>query len=258
MNLCCYGCGNPGIYALSKRTSKTRGKFSCSKHYRQCPVKRREWALKKSTMTVSEETRRKIGEKSKGRPSPRKGKTHLDDPTIIAGENHPHYGKKFTEQHCTRISQGRSGIPLSAERKQQISEEMSGPGNPRYGKGWNEGQYEKWLKTINERGTLKGKNNPNYDPNLDRDAIRIYRNAVYRLSKQNWLSAFGPYKTGRVDGGFELDHIVPVSVCFHNKIPVEIAASLENLQLVSWRKNAAKHTKYDQAHLEMLLERKSK
>ena len=255
MNLCCYGCGNPGIYALSTRTIKTRGKFSCSAHYRQCPIKRREWAVKKSTMPLSEETKRKIGEKSKGRPSPRKGKTHLDDPSIIAGENHPHFGKKFSKEHRAKISNSRSGIPLSSERKHQISAQMSGKGNPRYGKSWNEGQYDKWLKTINERGTVRGSNNPNYNPNLDREAIRAYRDAVYRLSKRNWRSSFGPYKAGRIEGGFELDHIVPVSVCFSQKIPVEIAASLQNLQLIPWSENAVKRAKYDPVHLKMLLEK---
>lgn len=250
MTLCCYGCGQEGLF---ERSAKLGG-ASCSNHYRQCPVKRAEWASAMTGTTLSAATKLKIGAKSRGRPSVFKGKTHLDDIRIVHGERHGHFGRERKQLHRQRLSLSLTGKKPSEARRQQISTQMSGAGNPRYDKGWNEGQYEKWLATVTKRGTLCGENNPNWNPDLDREAISAYRSIVYRLSRTNWIEKHGCYEGGRGNGRMELDHIVPVSVCFKLQLPVELCSSLINLRLVLGTDNAKKNARYDEEDLMNLLE----
>lgn len=174
---CCFGCGQEGIFEFKSSQSKNFGKFRCSKHYRQCPVKRLEWAEQFKTLNPSlrEDVKIKIGLKSKGRPSTRKGRTAKDDPRILSGDKHPSFGKTFSEEHRNRISQAKKGKALSEEHKTKIKNQTSGKNNPRYGKGWSEEQRIKWKETIRANNSLVGSNNPNWNPTLDRKSMSVYR-----------------------------------------------------------------------------------
>ena len=66
-----------------------------------------------------------------------------------------------------------------------------------------------------------------------------YADTVRRLSRANLrrhpaiLNPHG-HKLGRsgAAGAYQLDHIVPVSVCWEHRVPEENASSLRNLQVV--------------------------
>ena len=74
-----------------------------------------------------------------------------------------------------------------------------------------------------------------------------YADTVRRLSRANlrrYPSILNPhgYKLGRsgVAGAYQLDHIVPVSVCWEYRVPEENASSLRNLQVVPWFVNLSR------------------
>ncbi len=74
-----------------------------------------------------------------------------------------------------------------------------------------------------------------------------YADTVRRLSRANlrrYPAIVNPHgrKLGRsgVAGAYQLDHIVPVSVCWQYRVPEQNASSLRNLQLVPWFVNLSR------------------
>ncbi len=74
-----------------------------------------------------------------------------------------------------------------------------------------------------------------------------YADTVRRLSRANlrrYPAIVNPHgrKLGRsgVAGAYQLDHIVPVSVCWQYRVPEENASSLRNLQVVPWFVNLSR------------------
>ena len=74
-----------------------------------------------------------------------------------------------------------------------------------------------------------------------------YADTVRRLSRANlrrYTEIVNPhgYKLGRsgVAGAYQLDHIVPVSVCWKYRVPEENASSPRNLQVVPWFVNLSR------------------
>jgi hypothetical protein len=43
-----------------------------------------------------------------------------------------------------------------------------------------------------------------------------------------------------VEGGYQLDHKISVADCFKNKKSVQFCASVENLQMITWKENLQK------------------
>jgi hypothetical protein len=71
-----------------------------------------------------------------------------------------------------------------------------------------------------------------------------------RLSEKVYIQnikKLNPYKYPRtrcgILGGYQLDHIKSIKQCFLEKIPVEIAASLSNLQFIPWKENLNRRNK---------------
>ncbi len=256
---CCYGCGNVGVYPFISKQSPHYGKLRCSKKYRSCPLQREMSAIANLGRKHSNETKQKIGQKSRGRVSAFKGLTAEDDSRILAGKNHPMFGRKLSVSTKEQISKSKSGIALTEVHRRAISESLSGNKNPRFGRSWSEAQKTKWKQTIEKNGSLLGDKNPNWNPSLDREGLKVYRSAVMRLSSKN--AKLGGMITSdmnrqRITGGVELDHIVPISVCFSENISIEACASTINLQVIPWKENMAKRN----AHypLELLEELKGK
>ena len=88
------------------------------------------------------------------------------------------------------------------------------------------------------------------DPDAQRQLLEEemrYADTVRRLSRANLrrhpeiLNPHG-HKLGRsgVAGAYQLDHIVPVSVCWEHRVPEENASSVRNLQLVPWFVNLSR------------------
>ena len=148
----------------------------------------------------------------------------------------------FSEEHKRKISESKKGCKLSDEHRAQISLQTSGTGNPRYGKSHSPEQTLKWRTTIEKNQSLMGENNPNWNPSLDREGIKIYRSAVMRKSKKNANSVamLDGLVVGRGKNGVELDHIVPISVCYIEGVSIQSAASLKNLQVLHWMVNMLK------------------
>lgn len=88
-NVCDYGCGQRATFFFEKAK-----KFCCSDHYRKCPFQAKTIGKKRIGKVHSEETKAKIGKASKLR---------------IEQNGHPN-----------------AGNPMSAERKQLLSQRMSG------------------------------------------------------------------------------------------------------------------------------------
>jgi group I intron endonuclease len=95
----------------------------------------------------SEETKKKIGQKSKGRIHSEERNKKISEANKInfKGSKNPMYGKKLSEKH-----------------RKKISEKLKGDKHPMYGKKLS----EKHRKKISEKlkGSKKGRNNPRYIP----------------------------------------------------------------------------------------------
>lgn len=85
------------------------------------------------------------------------------------------------------------------------------------------------------RGTVK-------NPNIDE--YKRYANKVHRLSAKVYnenIDIINPDRRPRtvcgVDGGWQLDHIVPIKECFEKGLSAEEASSLNNLRMLPWKQN---------------------
>lgn len=244
---CCYGCGRPGKFEFKSPQSANYGKLRCSEAYRSCPVQAQRGGNALLGKKLSAQTKEKIGLKSRGRPSVFKGLTALDDSRILAGAKHPAFGKLRDVVVREKISKAQRGKKLTPEHRQKISKSLSGSKNPRFKKGWSDSQKIKWKHTVYTRQSLAGNKNPNWNPDLDRKGLRAYRSAVMRLSNKNARdSGLLPPNIirSRTPGGMELDHIVPISICFREHVGIDHAASLKNLQLIPWEHNMKKLNKH--------------
>lgn len=72
-------------------------------------------------------------------------------------------------------------------------------------------------------------------------AVRNLSEKTYRKHKQS----INPLSLTRGIDQYELDHIVPVFFGFQNNIPIELMASVENLQMLPMSTNRSKGKKYD-------------
>ena len=104
-----------------------------------------------------------------------------------------------------------------------------GKGNPRYGK------------------SRSGPSHPRYKGDIRRREYRDYQNKVSWLTEQTYAQnkqLINPKNWPRtlcgVPGGYQLDHIYPVSKGFENQIDPDQMADISNLQMLSWEENLNK------------------
>jgi group I intron endonuclease len=88
---------------------------------------------------VSQETRQKMSESKK---------------ESYQGENHPRFGTKHTQETKDRISLTKTGVKLSEEVIQKLSERNSGSGNPNFSGYWYtpQGTFDSCLKAGKANG----------------------------------------------------------------------------------------------------------
>lgn len=98
-----------------------------------------------------------------------------------------------------------------------------------------------YMQTEAYRNTLRKEHTPEY--------IR-YKNRVTKLTEQTYqkhIDILNPNRYPRtlagVEGGYHLDHIIPVKYAFDNNWKPEKVAKLENLQILPWRENIQKGNK---------------
>lgn len=94
-----------------------------------------------------------------------------------------------------------------------------------------------------------GSDHPRHNPNLK--AIRSYTNQVHWLTRKNYQlhkDLINPHDYPRtrcgVEGGWQLDHKIPIKRAFALGWPPEKAAAIANLQMLSWKDNRAKHATF--------------
>lgn len=91
--------------------------------------------------------------------------------------------------------------------------------------------------------------------NIDYNRWDEYKESVRKLSDQNFKKhqdILNPHNLVRGMREYHLDHIVPIAVCFRNGIDVQVAASIENLELIPAGENLSAGGKYDPVKLEAL------
>lgn len=125
--LCSYGCGREANYFFKN------GKGCCEKTTNKCPRMREINSLKNSGENNgmygrkhSQETKNKIGEKSKQKVYTKEMRQKMSE--LTSGINNPMYGKKnpHTEESKKKISKALKGKPLSQKNKDGISKALKG------------------------------------------------------------------------------------------------------------------------------------
>lgn len=88
-------------------------------------------------------------------------------------------------------------------------------------------------------------------PDVARTAFQLYKRRVERLTvttyKRNQRKINPLNLTRKPAGskdGYHLDHIISIKMGFLNNIPVEVIASVDNLQMLPWRDNVRKGWKH--------------
>ena len=154
-----YMKGGGGISGY-RQTKESRRKMS--ENHADVSGKNNPMYNKKHT----EETRRKISKKMKGKPPWNKGKPLSEETKRkisekMKGENHPNWGKKRSEETKKKISKGNKGKKRSEENKKKLSKFVSERNNttgfyrvsikngPSYKKGFC------WLYRYHENGKRK-------------------------------------------------------------------------------------------------------
>jgi hypothetical protein len=103
--ICEYGCGKEAKYQFKN------GRWCCSSHYSKCPVCRLNSKIK-ATGSIgykhSKETKKKMSESGKGRPSVMKGKTLSYEVRKKMSESSK--GKIFSEEHRKKLSISHKGL----------------------------------------------------------------------------------------------------------------------------------------------------
>ncbi len=89
---------------------------------------------------------------------------------------------------------------------------------------WSKANSAKWQETAPEWEVYKAK-----VANLTK---QIYTQHKTKINPKNL-----PRGKAGEEGCYHVDHKVPVRFCFDNNIPVEVCASVDNLQMLGWREN---------------------
>jgi len=81
----------------------------------------------------------------------------------------------------------------------------------------------------------------------DLGARKKYYAAVRKITRQQDISILENYDKLRglcgVEGAYQLDHIISVSVGYEQSISPEILGSISNLQIIPWKDNLIKSNK---------------
>lgn len=245
-NICEYGCDREAHHVLGRNK-----KHCCSSHISRCPAFAKARAAKRKEKNPGwvkdrKATSKKMSESLKGKKSWNKGETKHTNASIAAGAEKLK-GTTKSAEHKKKISDTKKAAPLndyqllskdhpkkaSAIRK-QVSKQK---GQKRTGNYKSTGHPGKLNPMYGKVGEL----HPAYKHVSDEEALyrKTARNMTARTKKTLDLSSYNIGKAG-VEGAYQVDHIVSVVYGYENNIPVELIASIENLQVIPWEENLSK------------------
>lgn len=148
------------------------------------------------------------------------------------------YGNK-KYNNSTQISQTK--LEWDESRKQLFKDRLSASLNGKKLNDFhNEEMYVARRKMLEERGDI-----------IPLDQLtewQIYSKQVRNLTEKTYRNSkdiINPLNVPRGQNLYELDHIVPIFYGFQNNIPIELIASIENLQMLNMKQNRVKGKKYD-------------
>jgi hypothetical protein len=250
---CDYGCGS------SAKVTFANGKKCCAPHPRQCSfvaaraIERR----KNKGCWHSEETRARIASTSKEtrKTSWLTGKNAQNDPRVAQLAANLR-GRKISDETRRKISESKKGHTPWNRGKTSLDDDriQSGTQNGMFGRNHTENTKDKISATLLSK----------HDQDLQ-DKFERYRRQVARLTEKTYVEFYQsinpenyPRTLCGVQGGYQLDHIVPVKYGFENNIPANLLAEKYNLQVIPWQENRSKWdglTEQAQAILKRLTER---
>jgi hypothetical protein len=241
MLLCQYGCGNPGIFQFKN------GTHCCAKRFDGCPViiKKRIDTRKSKNWKHSEESKKKIGDTSRGRTLSVDWKQKISDSGKgkLKGPKSEESKRKQSEAMKGKTAWNK-GLTSKDSRVESYANKQKGQTR--------EGNYVSHTNWQGEGNPWFGKNrskenSPRYNGEEYNRELRDYRNKVSWLTEQSYIKyieIINPNNKLRtlagVEEGFHLDHIYPVSKGFDNNIPPMLIANVANLRLIDWRENVIK------------------
>jgi hypothetical protein len=250
MELCDYGCGDEARYTFKN------GKHCCSEKYRSCPHQAKKIGKTRIGKKHSEETKRKIGDKSKARIEKNggsyfKGKTHSEETIKKMSErmlgNVP-WNKGLTKETDDRVLQ-------SATKNMDGRTANVGKKNGMYGK-----THSNEVKELSRQRNLKlgrwqgednpwfgkdrsGENSPRFLDKSERTEWEQYKIKVRSLTEQmysKFKTEINPQGLKRGTREYHLDHIIPLWFGFRNNILPDILAQKENLRMLLWNENLSR------------------
>lgn len=244
-NICDYGCGNVSIFTYPN------GKHCCSTTFNACPafLERRIAARRKNNpdwVKNKEQCSANMSNGLKGKASWSKGQTKETNASL-AEISKNRTGIPKPQSVKDKISATKKAAPLNAYQllpktdpkkaeaiKKQVEKQT---GQTRIGNYSSNGYPGK----LNPMYGVTGSNHPSYKHVSDAEALyrKTARNMTERNKKNMDLTAYKIGKAG-VDGAYQVDHIISVVYGYENNIPVELIASIDNLQVIPWKENLSK------------------
>lgn len=101
---------------------------------------------------------------------------------------------------------------------------------------------------LTQNPSYPGMPRPQRNPNIEE--YTRYSRQVHGLSQKNYEAnkdVINPNNYPRticgVEGGYQLDHIIPIKECFEKGMSVEEASSLDNLRMLPWKTNLMRNFK---------------
>lgn len=195
--------------------------------------------LGKKRLPLSEETRRKISVGNLGKHLGRiKGFQHSEETKrkiSIANA-----GRKLSEEHKRKVSEGNKGKIMSLETRKKMSENQMGTGGHFYGRHHSEESKRKTSKTLKDGGKLAGEKNPAWKGGITPENHNIRAGIEYHLWREAVFARdhFSDQKYGGGEGNLIAHHLRNFA-----DFP-ELRTSIENGITLSEKSHIEFHKKY--------------
>lgn len=251
MEKCDYGCGGEANYTFKN------GKRCCSPKYRSCPFQAAKIGKLRLGQTHTDETKRKIGIKSKERiqangGSPFKGKHHSEETKQLLSEQ-----KRGSSPWNKGLTKETSDSILSSATKNRDGRTANfGANNGMYGKTHTEKVKEKQRNKNIQDGKWRGENNPWYGKDRsgensprflsekERSEWEQYSQRVRSITEQQYRkhkNKINPNNLKRGTTQYHLDHIIPIWYGFKHNIDPRKISNISNLRIIWWKENLTRY-----------------